>query len=414
MVKIQRPRIKEIIETDIDIMGFIAGLMVKYWPETAFFNPLGIVEEFSRTIRKELDFLEEAKNIARFRRNFQNYPDVFIPGTYPGLVTGKIIVMDKVEGVRIDDIEGISRLGYDMPEIAKKGVKIYFKMLFEDGFFHGDPHPGNLFIMPDGTIGIVDFGIVGWLPPEIVENFAGALIALVHKDFDSLIDQYIELGLLNEEVDIETFKREFKSDLMNFFVPLYDMTISEIDVAQYLDTLTHLAIKHRIRIPSDLLLVNKTMLILDSIGRLLDPNFNLMASAEPYAAKLVQRRYSPERILARAKKYTTDLSDFLITTPKQARLILRRVLKDELQLNMNITGTEKITKDFHRAANRLSFSIIVAAILLSSSMILSSQVGIQVGIIKIAGIPLIPMLGGLTALVLGFWLLVSILRSGKL
>ncbi|MGE5894792.1 MAG: ABC1 kinase family protein, partial [bacterium] len=158
MVKIQRPRIREIIETDIDIMHFIATLMDKYLPETAFFNPIGIVEEFRRTIRREIDFLEEAKNISRFRRNFAAYPDVFIPAVFPELTTGKIIVMEKVEGVRIDNIEGINKLGLDRTEIARKGIQAYFKMIFDDGFFHGDRHPGNIFVMPDGTIGLVDFG----------------------------------------------------------------------------------------------------------------------------------------------------------------------------------------------------------------------------------------------------------------
>ena len=296
VINVQLPDIPSTIETDITILKAITARMVKYLPETEFFNPTGIVEEFSRTIRKELDFKEEAKNILRFRRNFAKNTQVVIPNVYPDLVSKRLIVMERIEGVRIDDIEAIDRYGLDRHELAKAGTETYFKMFLEDGFFHADPHPGNLFVLPDGKIGLVDFGIVGWLTPDIMESIAIALVALVKKDFDALVEQYIALGLVTEEVDIEEFKREFKADMIDFLIPLYDLTLSEINLAQYLDTLMHIAIKHRLKIPSDLLLVNKCMLILDNIGRELDPDFNFISIAEPYASKLIRSRYNPKRV----------------------------------------------------------------------------------------------------------------------
>lgn len=409
VVKIQRPNIREIIETDIQIMTFIASLMAKYLPEASFFNPVGIVEEFSRTIRRELDFIEEARNISRFRKNFADNPDIFIPEVHNDLISGRIIVMDRIEGVSIDDIDAITELGLDRRELAKKGVAAYFKMIFEDGYFHGDPHPGNIFAMPDGRIGLVDFGIVGWLPPEIIEGFAGSLVALVRRDFDTLIDNYIDLGLYNEDIDIEDFRREFKTDLITFFVPLYDKAISEINITDYLDTLTHLANKHKIRIPSDLLLVNKTMLILDSIGRLLDPGFNFIAFSEPYAEKLVRKKYSPERLLARGRKYTTELSDFLITTPKHTQQILKKILRNDIQLNMNVLEFEKVANNVERSANRLAFAVIVASLIIGSSILLPTGIGF-----KIWGIPIIALLGFFASAFLGFMLIYSIIRSGRL
>ncbi|GBE31883.1 putative protein kinase UbiB [bacterium BMS3Bbin05] len=409
IVKIQRPAIKETIETDINIMSTIARLMLKYIPETEFFNPIGIVDEFARTIRKELDFIEESKNISRFRRSFQDNPDIVIPRTYPRLISEKIIVMERIEGVRIDDIEGITKLGLDRAELAQKGIKAYFKMMLEDGFFHADPHPGNIFVMPEGSIGLVDFGIVGWLSPEIMESIAGALVALVKKDFDELIEQYINLGLLTEEVDIEAFKREFKADIIDFLVPLYDMSLSEINIVEYLDALTHLAIKHRLKIPSDLLLVNKTMLVLDSIGRLLDPDFNFVSSVEPFASKLIQRKYSPKRLAQKIQKQSSDMVDFLITTPKQVRQLLRKTIRDDLHLNMRVDGFERLLKDIDKSTNRLSFSIVIASVIMGSSILTLSGMG---G--KILGMPLFGIIGFSMAFFLGVWLLVSILRSGRL
>ena len=165
VVKVQRPRIREQIETDVSILSFIAGLMEKYFPESAFFNPTGIVEEFTRTVRKELDFLEEARNCARFKRNFEQDTDIHIPEVFTQYSTDKIIVMERIDGVRLDDIEGITRLGLDRVKLAKIGVNAYFKQILEDGFFHGDPHAGNIFAMQTGQIAFMDLASwEGFLP----------------------------------------------------------------------------------------------------------------------------------------------------------------------------------------------------------------------------------------------------------
>ncbi|MCX7794628.1 MAG: AarF/ABC1/UbiB kinase family protein [Thermodesulfovibrionales bacterium] len=409
VVKIQRPRIKEIIETDIDIMKFIAELMDRYMPEAEFFNPKGIVEEFSKTVRKELNFREEAKNLNRFRRNFEGHKYIYIPRFYPEYLTEKVMVMERIHGIRIDRISEIEKMGFDRTHIAKIGLEAYLKMIFEDGYFHADPHPGNIFIMPDGRIGLVDFGIVGYLTPELMENLAQAFISLVRQDFDSLIEQYIDLGFVSEEVDIESFRREFKADLMDFLVPLYGASISEINFAEYLDTLTHLGIKHKLRIPSDFLLVNKSMLILDSIARELDPSFNFISVAEPYASKLIRSRYSPGRLYERVRRNIDEFTAFATSTPRQLRLLLRKTLKDELQVKITHLGLERLIRDIDRSANRLSFSIIVAAIILGSSILTLSNVG---G--KVFDMPLFGAVGFFMAFVLGVWLLISIIRSGRL
>ncbi len=409
VVKIQRPKIKEIIETDIDIMRFLAELMERYLPEAEFFNPRGIVEEFSKTVKKELNFREEARNLNRFRRNFEGHKHIYIPRLYPEYLTEKIIVMERIHGIRIDNIAEIERLGFNRSEIARIGIEAYFKMIFEDGFFHGDPHPGNIFIMPDGRIGLVDFGIVGYLTPELKENLAQAFISLVKQDFDSLIEQYIDLGFVSPEVDVETFRREFKADLMDFLVPLYGASISEINFAEYLDTLTHLAIKHKLRIPSDFLLVDKSLLILDSIARELDPDFNFIAAAEPYASRLIRSRYSPQRLYERARRNLDEFTAFAFTTPKQLRLLLRKTLKDELHFKLIHIGLDKFVRDIDRSTNRLAFSIIVAAIIMGSSLLTLSNVG---G--KVFDVPLFGAIGFLIAFIMGVWLLISIIRSGRL
>ncbi len=409
IVKVQRPRIREQIETDISILNFAAGLMNKYVPESAFFNPSGIVDEFSRTVRKELDFVEEARNCIRFRKNFEHINDVHIPSVYTEFSTDKIIVMERIEGVRLDDIEGIAKLGLDPVKLAKTGIDAYFKQILEDGFFHADPHAGNIFAMPTGQIGFMDFGIVGRVTPEMRETMANTFLALIQKNFDGLIDQYIELGLVPEHVDLDIFRKEFKNDLADFLEPLYGLTIKEINFAEYLDTVMHLAIKHKMKIPSDLLLINKAMLILESIGRELDPDFDFISAAEPYASKIIKERMSPGKIYEKVRKNVSDLSDFTLLFPKQLRQVVQKVLRDDFHIKMTHIGIDRFIRDMDRSSNRISFSMIISAMLLSSAIMHATGVGPTY-----KGFSLLGMSAFFFAFILGIWLIISIIRSGRL
>ena len=409
VVKIQRPGIREVIETDIAILNAIVPHMLNFIPESRYFNPQGIVNEFSRSVRKEIDFVAEARNATRFRKNFEGDDTVCIPVVYSGFLTGKVIVMERLEGVRIDDIEGIDSLGVDRKEVAKRGVNAYFKMIFEDGFFHADPHPGNIFVMKDGRIGLIDFGIVGWLTPEMMENIANAFLALLNRNFDRLVDLYIDLGIVTEDVNVETFRNEFKTDLIYLLEPLYDVTISEISFPEYLEALTHLVVKHGLKLPSDLLLMDKTILILDNIGRQLDPKFNAATAAEPYAAKLVKERMSPEKVFDRAKNNMAEISGILVNTPMHLNRLLKKTLKDELSFKIDPVGMDKLIRDIDRSSNRIAFSLIVAATIVGSSMLVQSDIG---G--KLFGLSTIGVIGFLVAFMLGLRLLISIIRSGRM
>ncbi len=409
VVKVQRPDIKKVIETDVSIMRILSGLMVKYIPEAEFFNPVGIVEEFFKNIKKEMNFLEETKNIERFKRHFKDVPTIKLPDVYMDLISDRVLIMERIEGVRIDDIKSIEKMGLEREELAKLIVDAYFKMIFEDGFFHADPHPGNLFAMPDGRLGIVDHGMVGWLGPEVMESIASSFIALVNKDFHSLINQYIALGLVSEEVDIDRFKQEFLADIIDFMLPLYDLTLTEINFAEYLESLTQLAIKHKLKIPSSLLLVNKCMLYIENLGRQLDPDINVIDYVTPYAPRLIRKRYEPKQILEKLGRNITDLGDFVVTTPKQMRTLLRRMIKDEFHIKITPIGMERLRRDIDKSTNRLSFSIVIASIIMSSSVLTLTDVG---G--KVFDMPAIGITGFITAFLLGVWLLISILRSGRL
>jgi ubiquinone biosynthesis protein len=210
-------------------------------------------------------------------------------------------------------------------------------------------------------------------------------------------------------VDLDTFKREFRADLVYMMEPLYDLSISEVNFPEYLEALTHLVIKHGLRVPTDLLLMNRTILIVDNIGRKLDPKFNLISAAEPYAAKLVKKRMSPKSILGKAVDNLTDMGELFLDTPKQINRLLRKTLRDEVSFKMEITGMDKLIRDLDRSSNRIAFSLIVASIILGSSMLIQSNIG---G--KIFGLPAVGAIGFLVAFILGVRLLISIIRSGRL
>lgn len=409
IVKVQRPGIWELIEADINIMLTIANLLDKYVPESRFFNPKGIVEEFSKTVKKELNFIDEARNCCYFRRNFEGSPDVYVPKIYSEFTTEKILVMEKIKGVRIDDIAGIEAMGLNRRHLAKIGVDAYFKQILEDGFFHADPHPGNIFAMPNGMIGFMDFGIVGRVSPELREIIANTFLALIYRDFDKLVDQYIELGLVGEEVDLSVLRKEFKADLSEFLEPLYGITLKEINLAEYIDTVTHLAMKHNMKIPSELLLIDKAMLILESIGTKLDPDFDFIAAAEPYASKLITERISPLKLYEKTRKYFEEIGDFVALFPKQTKQILRKILKDDIHMKFTHIGFDKFIRDMDRSSNRIAFSMVVCAILLSSAIMHATGAGP-----KIFGISLFALLAFGFASVLGIWLIISIIRSGRL
>ncbi|MDP2168438.1 MAG: AarF/UbiB family protein [Thermodesulfovibrionales bacterium] len=409
IVKVQRPNIKEQIETDIDIMTTAARLIERYVPESRFFNLQGIVQEFSRTVRKELDFTEEARNCCRFRKNFENDPDVYIPKVYPEFLSEKVLVMERIEGVRIDDIAGIEARGLDRKRLAKIGIGSYFKMILEDGFFHADPHPGNIFAMQGSRIGFMDFGIVGRVTDEMKETMAHTFLALISKDFDKLIDQYIELGLVPEDIDLDEFRKDFKADLSDFLEPLYGMTLGEIDFGQYLSTVIQLAMKHNMKIPSDLLLINKAMLILENIGVQLDPDFDFVAASEPYASKLARKRLSPSRIYASISKNITEAGDFFLLFPKQMKKLIRKLLKDDFHMKLTHIGLDQLIKDMDRSSNRIAFALVISSIIISSAIMHATGAGPT-----IYGMSVLGFLAFGFASLLGIWLIISIIRSGRL
>lgn len=410
MVKVQRPDIDSVISRDISILRGIAQLIDTHVRELKPYNVPGVVEEFSRTINRELDFFIEASNGVRLRKNFEGHEDLVIPEVLTALSSRRVLVLERIEGVRIDDHAGIERLGHDRREIALKGAGAFFKMVLQDGLFHADPHPGNIFVLPDGRLGLVDFGIVGRVTEENMDHFANVLVALAEHDYDALAKQYLNLGFVSEEaVDTERFQRELREDLAELLEPYYGMTVGQIDFGTYVERVTAILHRHQLRIPQNLYLMDKALLTLEGILKQLDPGFDYLAAARPFVEELVARRSHPSRLLRRARKNLEGVADLATAIPRQVRTVVGKMLRGDLGVKLHHEGLPNLIRDLDRSSNRLSFSIITGALVVASSIIIHSGQGH-----KLFGMPVFGLIGYVIAGLLGIWILIGILRSGQL
>ena len=348
---------------------------------------------------------------SRLRHNFENSSILYVPRIFPELTTKHVLVLERIEGIRINDFARIDREGFDRREITKKGASAYFKMVFQDGFFHGDPHPGNIFILPDGRIALVDFGIMGRVTEENMRYFADTVIAIVERDLDKLVEQYVNFGFLTDEtVDLEKLRSELKEDLGEFLEPYYSgQTIKQVDLGAYFERLTQISIRFKLRMPQNLYLVNKTLLTIEGILRQLDPDFNLIETAEPYVARLIRSQRDPRRLLKNAWHGIKEFQDIFTTVSRQSQTLVKKLVRDDVHINVRHEELDRLIRDVDKSSNRLSFSILTAAIIIASSLIIHSGLGETV-----FGFPVLGVIGYLIAAILGFWLLIGILRSGQL
>jgi len=410
MVKVQRPHIEETIARDISILRGIAHLIDAHVHELKPYNVPGIVDEFSSTINKELDFFIEASNAAQLRNNFMHSEILIIPEVHAGLSSKRVLVLEKIEGVRIDDYAGIARMGLDRRDIALKGAGAFFKMVFQDGLFHADPHPGNIFVLADGRLGLVDFGITGRVTEENMEHFASVLVALAGHDYDALSRQYVNLGFVSEEsVDLDKFQRDLREDLAELLEPYYGMTSRQIDFGAYVDRVTRILNRHKLKIPQNLYLMDKALLTLEGLLKQLDPGFDYLAAAKPYVEDLIKRKRHPRQLLRTAQKNILALSDMAISMPRQLRTVIGKVLRGDLQIKLQHEGLQHAVRDLDKSSNRLAFSVITAAIIVASSIIIHSGQGH-----KLFGLPVLGLAGYVIAGLFGIWILIGILRSGQL
>ncbi len=416
-VKIIRPGIHRKIQEDIGLMYYLAEKIEKSLKFGQILGATNLVKEFERTISKELDMFVEAGSMEKFSHNFKDSNEIYIPKVYWNYTSRSVLVMEHIEGIKLDQVEEIKAYGIDPKEIARIGLRSFSRQLMEFGLFHADPHPGNTIVMYDGRVSLVDFGIIGYLDEETMTQIANILLGYAEHDYEMVINALWDSGLINEEI---VGLNNFRIDLKDISEPFYGRSLQTISVKDVYDQAMQLVLKYQIKMPRNLLLLFKTFIQAESLGKILGSDASLLETARPYARKLLQRGYEAQKIIHNISKETRSISGYMKMMPKYVHDILKQAAGGRHRVELWHGGFGHIDTKFERGINRLTVGIIISASVIAGSLILNSSQKIMeftinyFGVHKISITALLGLIGYSVATILGFWLIISIFRSGKM
>ncbi|REJ35182.1 MAG: ABC transporter [Bacillota bacterium] len=404
VVKVRRPGIEDVIEVDLDILASLADLADERWPSGRV-SFAEVVAEFSRTLRREMDYRLEAANTERFRRLFADDPRVVIPRIYSELSTSRLLVMEHIDGVKINDLERLRALGVDTAQLARLGAEVFLRQVLIEGVFHGDPHPGNLFVLEDGRLGVIDFGIVGRLDERTMESVADLFIGVTQRDAERMIGGLVRLGALDDDADMPALKRDLEDMLdRHLGKPLKDLAMGVI-----VNDVLHVAHMHKLRLPPDLLLLGKALVTIEGLGQQLDPEFNALEAGRPFAEELIRRRLHPAAAAGRFARDAGDLLETLLGLPEKVQRTLNRLNRGEVRVRVQLETLDRTVGRLERGYNRIAMAVMFAALFIGAAILWSGSPGPVLW-----GVPVLPALAFFAAFVTGAVLLVGVLRSGPL
>ncbi|MDO9516514.1 MAG: AarF/ABC1/UbiB kinase family protein [Methanosarcinaceae archaeon] len=405
VVKVQRPGIKKVVEADIDIMYSIAEFAEEHIHDAKLYRSTDVVDEFSRSIHAEMDYTQEARNADRFSTNFKDDPHIYIPIVYWDFCSERVLTLEYIEGTKSNDFERIEELGFDRNEIATCGAKAFMKQIFEDGFFHADMHPGNIIIMDDGKIALIDFGMVGHLSDDTRNALIDGLIATSKGETDVFIEILRDFDAITEYVDVP----ELKIDLEYLLDKYYGRSLKQLDASTMMVEMIGVLRKHQAKVPTSVALLSKGVVTISGFGAMMVPDFNATILAEPYAKKMMANRMRPKSVVSGAFKDVWNFARMMHKVPTQVTHILDSAEKGYLNIKFEHSGLDRIVSEFDAASNRLSFSLIIAALIVGSSLII--QTGMEP---HVWGVPLLGVLGFSIAGFFGMGLVIYILRTGRI
>jgi ubiquinone biosynthesis protein len=401
VVKIQRPAILSTIETDLEILSDLAALAQRT-SLGEMYNPKDVIEEFAFTLHNELDYQSEGRNADRFRLNFTNEEYLYIPHIYWEYSTCRVLVMERLQGIGMGDIDALDAAQYDRPRVALNAARIIIKEILQDGFFHADPHAGNFVVLPGEVIGAMDFGMVGHLSDQDRRNLVRLYINAISLDVKGIVEQLISINIVEDSVDQIGLEHEINRLLNKYYgVPLKDIRTREI-----VDEIMPIAFRYHLRLPAELWLLGKTMAMMEGVGLRLDPNFDIFSVSEPYVQQLKRQFLIPNRQWGDALlRQSVNLAELIDLIPQSGKRILKKAEQGEL-FEIHLKDTNRILTILDRLVMRLSLSILVSAFVLSLAMLIPVTTG---GGIAQA----LVVTGFLITIGLGIWLLISILRAKR-
>ncbi|MEX1189595.1 MAG: AarF/ABC1/UbiB kinase family protein [Bacteroidia bacterium] len=356
-VKVQRPEIRNIIKADIEVLKDIASLMMRS-EELSSLRPKELVGAFERSIISELNFTEEAKHLSRFEEKFSDDPLVKIPHSYPDFCSNLILTMEYVEGTKISNLEKLKSEGHDLASLARKGFDAYFKQIFEWGYFHADPHPGNLLILPDHSLGILDFGMVGRISQKDRKALIEFIIGLGRDDASRIVENVEKL----QGSEVED-KPALEKDMSAFIEEFGTQAVKDIDLNSAIVRGRELINKHKLKLNPDLFLLLRTVSMLEGIGTTLDPDFKSLDVIKPYAFKLIRKQLNPANLL-KSKGLIAGLGDLIAlasSLPSDTRKILTKLSNDKFKIQIENRGTDELSKSIGQSSKTIAYSILAAA-----------------------------------------------------
>ncbi len=415
-VKIIRPGIDRQVKEDLRLMYYLADKAEKALEIARVIGAVNLVREFERNIARELDMLIEAGSIEKFGKNFEEVDEIYIPKVYWEYTTRSVLVMEHIEGIKMDQVDEIRAHGIDPGEVAMIGLRSFSRQLMKYGFFHADPHPGNTIVMYDGRVGLVDFGITGYLDEEMMRQIANLFLGYAEHDYDMVMDALGEAGLINEEMDLVSFR----SDLKDVSETFYGRALRNISVRDVYDQVMTLILKYHIRLPRNLLLLLKTFIQTEALGKILGSDASILEVTKPFAKDLLQRGYDTRSILKNLDRETRTMSGYARSIPKHINDILRQTAAGKQRLEIRHSGLDKVQSQLEKGVNRLTVGLIISASIIAAAMILNSGQKVLeftttlFGLQTVSLTAVLGIVGYVVATLLGVWLIISILRSGRL
>jgi len=405
IVKIQRPDIRRTIDVDLDIVYDLARLAQNRTPLGQTYDLVEIAEDFAFTLRGELDYRREGHNADRFRDNFGEEPSLYVPKVHWDYTTRRVLVLERIYGIKIDDVDALDAAGYDRLEIAKRSAQMITREILEDGFFHADPHPGNFVVMPGNVIGLMDFGMVGHLAPGDKADLARLYVIAMQQDVPGAADQLMRMGIADQHVD----RIDLERDLRRMMHKYYGLSIEEFQVGEMIEEFTTVAFRHRLRFPSNLWLVGKTLGMIEGLGLKLVPDFDMFTFAQDYVKRYRRRMMMPTEWGPSMLRGSIDLAELMLRLPKQTTRLLDQAERGQLEAQVRMPDMVAVADRLDRIANRLALAMLTAGFTVGIGWVIPS-----LDLTWPWGwVTWFVVLGFIGVSFLGIWLMWNIWRSGR-
>jgi len=373
VVKVVRPDIEQTIRRDLELMYVLAGMVQRYWSEGKRLRPVEVVREYEKTIFDELDMLREGSNASLLRRNFENSPLIYIPRVYWPYVRRNVLVMERISGIPISNIEAIKAAGIDLQGLAERGVEIFFTQAFQHNFFHADMHPGNIFVADNGQYIAVDFGIMGSLNPEDQRYLAENFLAFFQRDYHRVAELHVESGWVPPDTRVD----EFESAIRAVCEPIFQRPLKEISFGHLLLRLFQTARRFNMEIQPQLVLLQKTLLNIEGLGRQLYPDLDLWKTAKPFLERWMNEQVGARAFMRNLKRQAPQTLERMPEIPLLAHSVLKQLQQGALELKTRPEGLKQLRREI-RQANRRTVSAIAGGSLILGAILLLEAGGNEV------------------------------------